>query len=241
MNVGIENEFNIIKTLNKKYYFELSDHWKIILKKIFPFILNNDFVRAFPFNDRHAKPDITILCRNFRANISIKTGHNPSIHQEFYYDFFKFLEKNNVSRKTIRILYFYHFGMTKKLSNNGIPFSKDEIVTKFKSYIISANREINSNVLLLKNLIYRAVCVGCNNERIPMDYFYYGNKDNGFILNYDEIVDKILNEKKEDDSFIHFGGLIYQPSGRKVGSKDRFYSRIKWPVLCVDFYNYKNN
>lgn len=236
MNDGIKNELLIIRKLNNKMFCDLSYHWKSIIKRIYPNINKNDIIRAYSFNDRHAKPDIVISLNNNKVKISIKTGHNPSMHQEYYYDFFKFLERNNVSTKTIKIISFYHFGMSKKLSNNGCPFTKNEIVTRFKDYIIFANNELNKRTDLLEKIIYRSIIIGSNQEREEIDYLYYGNVEKGFLLSKNEIYDIIMNEKKDDDLFIHFGGLIYQPSGRKVNSRDRNYSRIKWPLLCVKFY-----
>ena len=236
MNDGIKNEYAIIEEINMKKYYQLREHWKIIIKIIFPFIKDDDLLRAFSFNDKHAKPDIYIAYKGLKKYISIKTGTNPSIHQEYYYDFFKFLERNGLDKKIIKIIYFYHFGITNKLSNNGLPFTKDEIVDKYKKYIIFANQEINKNKDLIKRVINRAVIQGNNTERQIIDYFYYGNNEKGYLLTKNDIYRMVLKEKKEDDKFIHFGGLIYQPSGRKVGSRDRNYSRIKWPILSVKFY-----
>ena len=60
MNDGIKNEYAIIEEINMKKYYQLREHWKIIIKIIFPFIKDDDLLRAFSFNDKHAKPDIYI-------------------------------------------------------------------------------------------------------------------------------------------------------------------------------------
>lgn len=99
MNDGIKNEYAIIEEINMKKYYQLREHWKIIIKIIFPFIKDDDLLRAFSFNDKHAKPDIYIAYKGLKKYVSIKTGTNPSIHQEYYYDFFKFLERNGLDKK----------------------------------------------------------------------------------------------------------------------------------------------
>ena len=159
MNDGIKNEYAIIEEINMKKYYQLREHWKIIIKIIFPFIKDDDLLRAFSFNDKHAKSDIYIAYKGLKKYVSIKTGTNPSIHQEYYYDFFKFLERNGLDKKIIKIIYFYHFGITNKLSNNGLPFTKDEIVDKYKKYIIFANQEINKNKEIVKidHIIYNSI------------------------------------------------------------------------------------
>lgn len=236
-NIGEKNEFDIIDVLNNKKYKDLSPLWKENIKRMFSFVEDNDLIKAYSFDDRRAKPDITIKVRKSRINVSIKSGSNPSVHQEYFYDFFQFLKKIGVSSRTRHIISFYHFGVSKKLGNNGEPFTKDEIIEKYSEYIIQANEELNSNKEIIKKIVYHAVIAGNNPEREPMDYFYYGNPEKGFLLDTDQIYDMILKEEKPNNRNIHFGGLIYQPSGRKLNSRDRNYSKIKWPVLSVKFYD----
>lgn len=236
-NIGEKNEKNICDVLNNKKFNELSSMWQDNIKRMFPFVEDNDVINAYLYDDRRAKPDITIKCHKSRINVSIKSGTNPSVHQEYYYDFFQFLKQLGLSSRTRHIIAFYHFGVTNKLGNKDHPLTKDEIIEGYKDYIIQANKEINSNKELIKKFIYRTIIRGNNPDREPMDYFYYGSPVQGFLLSTDEIYDMILKEKKPDDKNIHFGGLIYQPSGRKLHSRDRNYSKVKWPVLCVKFYN----
>ena len=47
----------------------------------------------------------------------------------------------------------------------GGSFTKDEIVDKYKKYIIFANQEINKNKDLIKRVVDRAVIQGNNTER----------------------------------------------------------------------------
>lgn len=236
MNKGELNELMIVTYLNKKFYSELSEHWKENIKKMFPFVINEDQIFATIIENRHCKPDIEIMIRQTRIKVSIKSGHNPSIHQEFFFCFMAFLKENDVSRRTLRIIEFYHFGKTKKLSNNGRPFTREEIIKNFGNYLNEANKEIN-NIDLIKKIVYRCVIKGAKAYYKKLDFFYYGNVDKGFLYSEKEIFETVIREKKDDNKAIHFGGLVYQPCGRKEDRVDKNYSRIKWPILCVKFYD----
>lgn len=190
------------------------------------------------FYDGRAKPDIYLECRHTKVKISIKSGHNPSIHQENFFDFIKFLKRIGISSRTIKIISFYHFGKIKKLSNNGKPFTKDEMIKNYGKYLKQANEEINKKKII-EEIIYRTIIKGAKIDREEIDYLYYGSSEKGFLLSIEDIYSLVIKDKKEDILQLHFGGLIYQPSGRREDRVDRYYSRIKWPILCVKFYDNK--
>ena len=125
MNSGEQNENNIAKYLNLKMVKELNEFWKEIIYKMFPTAQDADIIHSFLIDARHVKPDIIVKINKIQKLISIKTGHNPSVHQEHIYSFYDYLRKNGVSERTIKIISFYHFGLSKKTTNNGKQFSKE--------------------------------------------------------------------------------------------------------------------
>lgn len=236
MNIGEKNEYDIIYLLNNKKYASLSEKWKNHLKIIFPFIEEDDIIYAYKSRDKLCKTDIIIKCRHTTANISIKTGHNPSMHQEFYFSFFSFLKSLNIPISIIKIISFYHFGMSNKVSNNGKPYSKDEILEKYSKEIQIANEYLQKKEIV-EAIIYRTIIKGSKEEYAPIDYLYYGNTKQGVLLSVEDIYKLILKENKDAKGPIHFKGLLYQPAGRALNRVDRNYCRIKWPILTIMFYN----
>ena len=231
---GLLNEEEIIKYLNNKTFVELDEKWQRYIKEMFPFVKECDIILAKKFPDHKAKPDAIIKVRNTVHYLSIKSGRNPSVHQEDYFVFQNFLKSIGVPIKILKIIYFFHFGMTKTCSNDGKPFSKEELEEKYGQYFLRAS-EFLDNEKIIKKIIYRTIVKGANMKRTGITYLYYGNVEKGFLLSKEDIYSLVLNYR-EHKSSIHFGGLNYQPCGRKRTTIDYRYVRIKWPILSPMFY-----
>lgn len=231
---GLLNEVEIINYLNNKKFEILDEKWQKHILTMFPFIRSGDVIYARKFPDHQAKPDAIIKVRNTIHYLSIKSGRNPSVHQEEFFTFKKFLRKINVPQDVIRTIYFFHFGETPKLNNNGVPFSKEELEEKYGQYFLRAS-QILDNTKIIKEIINRTIIKGANPRRMGLTYLYYGNVEKGFLLSKEDIYSLVLNYR-EHKSSIHFGGLNYQPGGRKRTTPDYRYVRIKWPILSPMFY-----
>lgn len=231
---GLMNETEIINHLNCMLFGELDSKWQQHIKTMFPFIVDDDIIYARPFPDHQAKPDAIIKVRNSCEYLSIKSGRNPSVHQEEFFTFQNFMKKMGVPKNVLRTIYFFHFGETKKLNNNGKPFTKEELEEKYGKYFLKAS-QILDNPDIIKAMIKRTIIKGASSRRIGLTYLYFGNVDKGFLLSKEDIYSLVLNYR-EHKSSIHFGGLNYQPGGRKRTSPDYRYVRIKWPILSPMFY-----
>lgn len=231
---GLMNETEIINHLTCMFFKELDDRWKGLILRMFPFIKDEDIIYARPFPDHQAKPDIIIKVRNTCVYLSVKSGRNASVHQEHFFAFQKFLSKLDVPKWVLRTIYFFHFGQTKKLSNNGQPFTKDELEEKYSNYFLKASKALDDEKII-KAIVKRAIIKGANPNRTGITYLYYGNVDKGFLLSVEDIYQLVLNYREHKTS-IHFGGLNYQPGGRKRTTQDYRYVRIKWPILSLLFY-----
>lgn len=238
MECGKANEEDIIYTLNRHRYESLNNKWKSHLKRMFPDIQPSDFLHAYNYKDPYAKPDIVIVAKSKRIYLSIKSGHNPSCHQESFVSFMDFLRKSKVPEKYLHIIYFFHFGRTNKLSNNGKSFSKQEIISNYGAYLFQLNKYLETRKDLIEKIVYRAVIRGIRSNVDEIDYFYYGNINNGFLLSRQDIFDFIMNDNTgQMYGAPRFGSLVYQPNGRNANKKDQIYVRIKWPVLCTKYYD----
>lgn len=103
---GLNNETEIINFLNCKKFKELNDKWKKHIVAMFPFVKDDDVVYARKFPDHQAKPDAIIKVRNTVQYLSIKSGRNPSVHQEDFFSFRRFLKSIGVDDSVLRTIYF---------------------------------------------------------------------------------------------------------------------------------------
>ena len=237
MQSGKQNEIDILSALTGKKHCDLEDNWKRHIKKMFPEVKSNDVVHAYFYHDGHAKPDLVVTVNDRSIRLSIKSGKNPSCHLENYSDFASFLTSIGVSDRILKIIYFYQFGRTEKLSNNGEPFTREELQTKYERYIKEANEYFLAHPGMVKKIIYRSLIRGVRYRAEPIDYFYYGNVFRGFLLSYDEINKVILEDPFVDCKAIHFYSLVFQPDGRNVNKSNHLFIRIKWPILSLRFYD----
>lgn len=180
-NYGFKNENDIINYLNEKRFNELNEKWKNHVKKMFPFVIDNDLISCFHYEDQNGKPDIVITIRHTNVYVSIKCGRNCSMHQEPFETFRAFLEKKGVSQRTLRILELFQYGKTDKLSNEGKPFSPKELEQKFKDYFIEASKELDKQSLI-DAVIFRTILKGCVLKRYKVNFIYYGNLERGYLL-----------------------------------------------------------
>ena len=237
MKNGKDNEIAIIQSLSGLTYQELSEKWKKHVKKMFPEIKEQDKITAYFYRDAFAKPDIVVTVNDRSVYISIKSGKNPSCHHENFSDFSYFLIKQGVPDRIIRILSFYQFGRSDKLSNNGVAFTKEEIQTKFKPYVLEASEYFLKHPQIVRKIIHRSLIRGTRYYGDEVDFFYYGNSERGFILSREEVYNEILKDEFIDSKTLHFYALVFQPDGRKEDRPNHLFIRIKWPVLSLRFYD----
>ena len=231
MNSGKQNEIDILTELTGKKFEDLEPKWKGHIKKMFPEIKDTDMVHAYFYKDKFAKPDVVITVNNRSVLVSVKSGKNPSFHFESYNDFNSYLQRLGVKERILKIIRFYLFGKTEKLSNNGEPFTKMEIQTKFEQYIKEANDYFINNPAIVKKIIHHTLIRGSRYQEEPIDFFYYGKADRGFLLSPNEIDRVILEDANYDYRGIHFFALVLQPDGRKSDEYNKLYVRIKWPII----------
>lgn len=232
---GLNNEDKIIDYLNKKTFSLLNQKWKGIIFKIFPNIKDDDLIIAKHFPDKSAKPDMILYVGDEEKYISIKTGKCPSMHQESYYSFKRFLKNLRVSNRTLQIIRFFHFGDSKKLHTGNNPLNSKELKERYSNYFLEASKELDKD-RILRLVIDRTVIRGTNSGRTPIDFLYYGDLEHGNVISKKEIYEMILAYREHDKMPIHFGGLAYMPNSRNPDRRERNFIRIKWPLLSFLYY-----
>lgn len=232
---GKKNEYDIINYLNGKTYKGLNKKWREHLKTMFPFIIHNDVIVCRHYEEEKGKPDIIITVRHTNMYVSIKSGKKCSMHEEPFGTFADFLRNKGVSERTIKIMSFFQFGETEKLNNHGKPFTPFELKEKFEHYFNEASRELDKDEII-DAVVFRTILKGCVLKRYKVNYLYYGNIDEGYLLSEEEIYSLVHQYRGHEKTAIHFGGLNFQPNARKRSS-DKFHDcRIKWPILALLYY-----
>jgi len=238
-NKGILFEEHFASFFNNRQYDQIFTKWKRHLKRMFPSIKNSDTVYCRRYQDAFTKPDLILEACGERKLLSLKSGKNPSVHQEYFKSFFEFLTSIGVSWETRATLSLYHFGTSRRLGITGTPLTKAEIVERFSDKIVKANEELN-NPEIVKKVVERCIFQGVHQDKEGIDFFYYGSLEKGFLCDKEQIIESVLSRKEISSNFIHFGELVYQPSGRSRQSKDFLYSRIHWPILAWLYYTHKD-
>ena len=114
MNGGYQNEKDFVNLFNKKYLYELDNKAQDLLKDLFENeIDNSEPIKAWK-NKAVQKADIFIKYKNYIKGISIKSGHNNSIHHEQIQEFERYLAKLKIPYKIINKYIGYHYGYEKK-------------------------------------------------------------------------------------------------------------------------------
>lgn len=237
-NFGTNNEKEISDYLKGKFYRDLDEKWKGHIKVMFPKVKDTDYITSWRCYDKIGKPDINIRVGYSIAKISIKTGRSPAVHQESINSFLSFLSELGFSEKTLRAIELYQYGRTPEISNNGKPYSKEELEDIFKDRFIEANEELNSDDEKLKKIISRCVFKGRLEESKEIDYLYYGILNNGILLSRAQIEEILLKDKSHYKKTLHFGGLLFQSKGRDPKSVDAYKCAIRWPMLTKFFYEF---
>lgn len=232
---GFKNESDIMTYLDGKHFSELNDKWKQHIKMMFSFIEEKDIIHAVHYDDQNGKPDIVISVRHTNQYVSIKTGRNASMHQEPFETFCEFLRKKGASERTLHILQLYQYGETRKANNNGKPFNAKELEQNYKEYFTEASKDLDK-LSIIDAVVFRTILKGCVLKRYKVNFLYYGNLEQGYLLSEEDIYSLVLQYRNHDKSAIHFGGLNYQPQSRNRNTIGFHNCRIKWPILALLYY-----
>lgn len=224
---GYQNEFEFIKKLNKKYFFELEENLKKVIKKFFINISKNDYIICYK-SFKTDKADLVIVINNIKKYISIKSGKNNSMHLEPISSFKCFLQECNVPYEIIEIYNNYHYAtndLNERISAKEYQESHEKDILKFNDYI---NRE-DILVKVIDRFLFQGISIYNNN----VDLLIYGTPDNFYYFTKDEIIKYLLKQKNEKFNSIHFSVLVLQPWTRNLNNNPKYeyrrdYVQVKW-------------
>lgn len=237
MNNGINNENNIINSLNGKAYLELNNNLKTFIRYLFKDIKDNDVIISGKIKGV-VKVDIFVEVNSNKKYISIKSGSENSIHAERIDSFILFLKENKVKDTILDYLKLYHFGDNTTNGTGLKRYSAEECKFKYFKEIMIFNKYVSYNNLLIK-IIDRFLFIGNKNNKYIVDALYYGNENYAIWANREEILDYLTNNKCYYIRTIHFSSLTYQNLCRNIDKRNksehrRNYLQIKWFSIVSD-------
>lgn len=246
MNSGIQNERDFVQLFNGKHMNELREIDITFLKELFGEIIDNDEEIICWKNKMVQKADIFIKYKNYVKSVSIKCGHNNSIHQEQVQDFKKYLSDIGIPYKICDKYFSYHFGyMVDK--NGKRDFSKllsgDEYKKLYQKEIDIFNRYINKTKIIV-NMIDRFIVRG-RNSNFDIDALICGTiNDYEWIMKYD-IYDLVLSNRCLNFNSPHIACMTLGPKGRNLNGDpnnmaNRYIVCARWNDLREDIINFKN-
>lgn len=238
-NKGIINELEILYELNNHTFNQLSEHWKINIKKMFNNVSNDSFIHCFK-PDNSSKADLIVIIGETSKGISIKSGFICNFHTEKLYNFITYLKREGVKDKFINTLKLYHYGDGTTDGTGKKRFYVDEIKKQMPDEIKEFNEYVDKKINK-KKLFKRLMAEGTSNQEINADYLYFGNKGNGLLIPIDELIEDLATRPYEDFNSIHFGPFTYMPDERRIDmrySHFRDFARFRWNSLSYTLYPY---
>lgn len=242
-NNGLKNEFDIIKYLHNKKVTDLSDNWKRALSKVFKYF--DEDTRHFVTSrkvDGVDKGDIFVGFRRQLRSISIKSGEDVTLHGERLSTFCGFLKWLGISDESIDTLKLYHFGDGTLDGTGDVHYDVNTLKEMYKDRIKAFNEEVN-NPIYLKKIYDRFIWRGTLTQKVGCDFIYYGNVEQGIMVECIPLVEYLLKQPIPYSNSIHFGPLYYLPKYRGLKkfdpeNKGRYYINIKWPRMLEELVVY---
>lgn len=242
-NDGLQNELNIVEMLDGKTYKELPDFWKKRMKQLCKEVEDDDKIECFKcvYNK---KADIGVRVREYRYNISIKSGFFVSVHSERLSSFTGFLRSIGISEELIETLKYYHYGDGTTDGTGDVHYNLSTIKENMQKNIDEFNKVVNEKEIL-KQIVLRVLCIGTPYQRSFVSHIYAGTVNYGEMIDAKTLVEYICSGYPTATDSIHFGPFIYAPAYRGVenfnaNNVKRHYINIKWPSLYRDIRDTKD-
>ena len=236
---GFDNETLLMNALANKKYCDLNEN----LKNTITFISekpidDNEIIKAYKLGGVN-KTDLIIEFNSTPYNLSIKKGSGNSVHQEKVDEFIKKKKKEydiSDDLKNDILCFIWGDGTLDGTGNVSDRLS----TTKFKNlYPGKVNNIKNFFHMHKRELIERFLIKGVKSESSP-DYLYYGTPDEGTIINANDALNWLSDDKNEKKrAAIPVGGLTFQAWNRNIngGTKSenkRGVIQLKWGSFDED-------
>ncbi len=229
---GFQNEENFKNLLDHKKVKDLPKNMQQLLQALFQEISMESFVYCWR-SKYLEKADIKIKIENVIKGISIKSGHQCSIHQEHKNKFYKFLLKIGVDNKIVSLFDEFMIGEVNKKKVSS------------KIYIMENQEKINrvriafNDYYVKINLIMRFLFQGTEIQNYDCDAIIYGTPSDFIWATKNEILKYLVEYNSYDNQYIAISALNIKCYDRnlrnnplKIINQEKI--QIKWYSLKED-------
>jgi len=238
VNTGEQKEAIIVQAIDNEKIENLEENLRTMVKFIFPNAKQDDIVQA-KLIDGVMKPDFSITINNETHYVSMKSGINTIVHQEYIDNFCKLLQDRGIGEHTIKTIRYFQFGDGTFDGTGPERMSYPELRLKLEKHSRLANRELNKNRKLMIELVNRFVFKGSDPNNVEADFLYEGDINYGQIVSRTQFLKHL--EYKDWDFYesLHIGPILFRPHARYYKKRikhESYRQRVEfyWPNLSSD-------
>ena len=227
-NIGRLKEDEFVFALNNKKAGDLSHNLKHILREMFGLFKENDIVKC-GLVEHYQKPDFYIEFKGQTKYVSLKTGRATTVGEEGLKQFLSFLRELHLSLEGQRTFLYYHFGDGTLDGSGEKRMDYLELMRKLGPRIAKLNKELNCNKDFVKEMIYRCLFKGTQENNIEADYIYYGDVNYGVVCSKRQIFKHVDRRTWEFMNNLHIGPIQFRPHARYINTEIKQEER-RWKV-----------
>ena len=212
-NTGLQNEEEIVKSLNHKKIKNLNKNLQNMIRSMFG-EKTGSLKLSCKKTDNYIKPDLVVNCGGKEAYVSVKTGHSSQFHTENIKSFILFLRSIGISKETQKTILLYHYGDGTMDGSGDRRLNYHQTYDWLKERIDAANKELNDRYETIYKVIERVVFQGVDETAHGADFIYLGDIDFGVVISKRQMYSYV---KKKSWSFydnLHIGPILLRPHAR---------------------------
>ncbi len=238
INKGLLKEDEFVYFLNNKKPDVLSNNLKDLMQSLFGIVDPSKKIKCEKtFN--YIKPDIVITHRKIEKAISIKSGKSQVVHCEQIKPFILFLRSLGVSAKTQQTILLFLYGDGTMDGRGEKRYSQQDTCYMLKNRIKEANRELNSNLDIIKKFVCRVMFDGVDPEARKADAIYSGDVNYGVVVTKDQMLKHLEVKDWSFYDMLHIGPIALSAGARYVdkpvkSEKKRNTIECYWPRFALD-------
>lgn len=241
MNKGYLNEKEFVESLNEKYIKDLSKNMQDFIYDIFENINAYDKVVCWK-NSANQKADFFIKIGNFVKGVSLKLGHDNSIHGESIQNFKMFLADLDIPYKVIEYYKKYHYGL--KINDKKIvgKYTAEEYKKEHLEDLMILNKYLNRTRTII-SCVDKFLVRGTN-SKYDIAALISGTPEKFVWINKYDLYDLVLSHKNDYTTSPHIGNLIIQPKIRNISGTSKnpgeiHIVQLKWYWIFEDIESFK--
>lgn len=244
-NKGELKESQIVSMINGFTFSSLNENLQHLVRFIFPKAKEDDIVYAQQIEGT-MKPDFSITINGETHYISMKSGINCIVHQEYINNFINLLKSYGVDDYALKTILYFQYGDGTLDGSGKERMSYPTLRKKLEKAFVRANYELNLNRKMMIELVDRFLFKGSKEEYIPADYLYHGSVDFGIIISRTQVLKYLENKNWDFYEALHIGPILFRPHARyykKVVKSVSYRLRVEfyWPNIYENMFYIKKH